>query len=206
MIALFILVMGGLYMGVFTPSEAGAIGAFGAFVIGFVRRRLNKQGVVNAFLETGRATALVLFLMFGAMAFTQFMAITKIPFALANTISGLDVNRYLILIGILFFYVLIGCIFDVMAAMILTLPILFPVIKVLGFNPIWYGVLMMRVVEIGQITPPFGLVCFVLAGSTKMSPGTIFRGIMPFLTADLVMIGILIGFPQISLFLPTMMK
>jgi tripartite ATP-independent transporter DctM subunit len=205
MLLLFFLVMGGLYMGAFTPTEAGAIGAFGAFIIGFVRRRLNREGVVNSFVETGKATALVLFLMFGAMAFTQFMAITKIPFALANIISGFDVNRYVILVGILLFYVLIGCIFDVMAAMILTLPILFPVIIKLGFDPIWYGVLMIRVVEIGQITPPFGLVCFVLAGATKMSPGIIFRGIMPFLASDLVMLPILIFFPQISLLLPNMM-
>ena len=206
MMALFLLVMGGIYLGVFTPGEAGAIGAFGAFVIGFARRRLGRRGILDSFMDTGRATAMVLLLIFGATTFTQFMAVTKIPFTLANMIGGLEVNRYVILVGILFFYILIGCVFDVMAAMFLTLPILFPVVSALDFHPIWYGVLMVRVVEIGQITPPFGLVCFVLSGVTKESAGTIFRGVAPFLVADIFMIALLVVFPQISLFLPNMMK
>jgi tripartite ATP-independent transporter DctM subunit len=206
MMVLFLLVMGGIYLGVFTPGEAGAIGAFGAFVIGFARRRLDRSGILDSFLDTGRTTAMVLLLIFGATIFTQFMAVTKIPFTLANMIGGLEVNRYVILVGILFFYILIGCVFDVMAAMFLTLPILFPVVSALDFHPIWYGVLMVRVVEIGQITPPFGLVCFVLSGVTKESVGTIFRGVAPFLIADIFMIALLVVFPQISLFLPTMMK
>ena len=205
-LALFALVMGGIYLGVFTPTEAGAIGAFGAIVIGFGMRRLSRQSIVSAFLSTGRLTAMVLFLLVGAMIFAKFIAVTKIPFMLADLVAGLEASPYLILIGILVFYILCGCVLPLGATMVLTLPIIFPVILALGFDPIWYGVLMVRMLEMGLITPPIGIICFIMSGATKVPIGTIYRGIIPFFIADLIEVAILIAFPLISLWLPTMMK
>ena len=203
---LFVLVMGGIYLGVFTPTEAGAIGALGAIVIGFSMRRLNRQNTTAAFLDTGRMTAMVLFLLVGAMFFAKFMAVTQIPFMLADYVAALEVNRYIIVIGILVFYILCGCLLPLGATMVLTLPIIFPIIVALGFNPIWYGVLMVRMLEIGLITPPIGIICFILSGVTKVPVGTIYRGIIPFLIADLIEVALLVAFPVLSLWLPTMMK
>ena len=203
---LFLLVMGGIYLGVFTPTEAGAIGAFGAIVIGFGMRRLSRQSITTAFLDTGRMSAMVLFLLVGAMFFAQFMALTKIPFMLADFIVGLEVNRYIILIGILVFYTLCGCFLPLGATMVLTIPIIFPIIVALGFDPIWYGVLMVRMLEMGLITPPIGIICFIMSGVTKVPIGTIYRGVIPFIVADVLAVALLVAVPAISLWLPTMMK
>ena len=205
-IILFVLVMGGIYLGVFTPTEAGAIGALGAIIIGFSMRRLNRQKITTAFLDTGRMAAMTMFLLVGAMFFAKFMAVTKIPFMLADFIAALEVSRYIIVIGILVFYILCGCFLPLGATMVLTLPIIFPIIVALGFNPIWYGVLMVRMLEIGLITPPIGIICFILSGVTKVPVSTIYRGIIPFLIADLIEVALLVAFPALSLWLPTMMK
>ena len=205
-IVLFILVTGGIYGGFFTPSEAAAVGALGAFLIGFSMRRLKRKGIISAFLETGRITAMVGLLLVGAMMFSRFMAISKMPFLLADFVSGLEMNRYIVLIVILAFYIAAGCFMDVVSMIVLTLPIIFPLITALDFNAIWYGVLMVKMMELGTISPPFGVTCFVLSSVTGVPLGTIFRGIFPFMVSDLVQIAILIAVPAISLWIPSTMR
>jgi C4-dicarboxylate transporter DctM subunit len=204
-ILLFLLVMGGIYLGVFTPMEAGAIGAFGALVIGFARKRLNRRTITESFLETGRITAMIFILIIGAFLFSTFLTLTKLPSTMADFFAGLLVNRYIVLIGILFLYIILGCFLDIYAAMFITVPILYPVIVALGFNPIWFGVLMVRVMEMGLITPPIGLNCFIVAGVTKVPLGTVYRSVIPFLIADIFHVALLLAFPAISLWLPKMM-
>jgi tripartite ATP-independent transporter DctM subunit len=205
-IFLFMLVLGGIYMGFFTPSESAAVGALGAFLIGFSMRRLSRQGIVSAFLETGRITAMVGILLVGALTFSRFMAISQMPFTLANFVSGLGLNRYIVLVMILVFYILAGCFMDIISTILLTLPIIYPVITALGFDPIWYGVLMVKQMELGCITPPFGITCFVLSSVTQVPLGTVFRGVLPFIISDFIQIAILIAIPGISLWIPNTMK
>jgi C4-dicarboxylate transporter DctM subunit len=202
---LFVLVMGGIYAGIFTPTEAGAIGAFGALIIGLALRRLSRKSLINAFVETGQLTAMMLICFTGAMIFSSFIAASRLPFILAETIANLPLPGYLILVVILFIYILIGCFFDVITTLILTIPILFPVIISLGLDPIWFGVLTVRVTELGLVSPPFGMNCFVLKGVMNVPIGTIYRGVIPFCIADIIHIALLVAIPQISLFLPNTM-
>ncbi len=205
MLALFVLVMGGIYMGIFVPSEAAAIGTFGALIIGLVSRQLNRENFIESLAETGRSTAMIFLLVIGAMIFQRFLAVTNLPFFIAEFVAGLNTSAYVILIAVIFFYIIIGCFLDVFSALVLTIPIIFPTITALGFHPIWFGVLFVRVAEIGLITPPIGLNCFVIAGVTGVPLGTVFRGIVPFVLADICHVALLVAIPEISLFLPKMM-
>ncbi|MGD8982800.1 MAG: TRAP transporter large permease [Desulfobacteraceae bacterium] len=203
---LFILVMGGIYLGVFTPTEAGGVGAFGAFLIALVKGRLNFANIKESVLETGKTTAMIFLIIIGAEFFSKFMGVTMLPMMLADYIGGLALNKYLILTFILFTYILLGCVMDCVAIMILTTPIIFPVINALGFDPIWYGVIMVLVLEAGFITPPVGLNVFVIrAVSGDIELNTIFVGILPFLAACVVAVILLIVFPEIALVIPKLM-
>jgi len=204
-LALFVLVMGGIYMGIFTPTEAGGIGAFGAIVISLIQRRLTVQGFINSIGETARITAMALLIFIGAMLFSRFIAVSQLPFMLSEMISNLAIPDLAVIVVILIIYLFLGCFFDIITTLVLTLPILFPVIEAMGFDPIWYGVLMVRIIEIGVISPPFGLDCFVVAGAMNVRVGTVFRGVIPFVIADLFNVALLLAIPQISLFLPNMM-
>lgn len=204
---LFILVIGGLYMGVFSPTEAAGVGAFGAFIFGLARRRLGWQAIKSSFTETGKNTAMIFIIIMGAMILGYFLAVSRLPFELASIIGGLEVNRYIILALILVLYIFLGCLMDSMAMLLITVPIFFPLIMSLGFNPIWFGVVMVRVCEIGLITPPVGLNVFIISGVARdVSMYTIFRGIVPFLIADVIHVALLVAVPQISLLLPSLMK
>ena len=206
MLCLFFLVMGGIYLGVFTPNEAGAIGAFGAIVITTLARRLTRQTFVRALLDTGQITAMILFLIIGAMIFMNFMAISKLPFMLANFMNEISLSKYFIFALIVLAYLVIGMFLDVMAAQILTIPIIFPSVLAMGFDPIWFGVIIVITQEMGLITPPFGMNVFILGGVSDIPIATIFRGIVPFVFAMLVCIVIITIFPQIALWIPNMMK
>jgi tripartite ATP-independent transporter DctM subunit len=203
--ALFLLVIGGIYAGIFTPSEAAAIGAFGTFALGFVMRRINVESITDACIEVIQTSAMIFLLIIGATMFMNFIAISNLSYMLADYMASLTVNRYIILGGILFVYLVIGCFMDIISAQVLTLPILFPMITALGFDPIWYGVIMVRVMEIGLITPPVGLSCYVLSSATGLPIKSVFQGIVPFVVGDIFHILLLIIFPQISLLLPNMM-
>jgi C4-dicarboxylate transporter DctM subunit len=205
MVLLFALVMGGIYMGIFTPTEAGAIGAFGAIVITLVARRLTWQSFKNSITDTAQTTAMIGFLVIGAFMLVRFLAISELPFILGDMVAGLALPPIGILIAIVILYIILGCFLDIIAAIILTTPIIFPVILALGYDPIWFGVIMVRMMEIGAITPPMGLNVFVLASVTDIPIGTIFRGIVPFIISDFCHVAVLIAIPSLSLFLPNSM-
>lgn len=203
--ALFALVMGGIYGGIFTPTEAGGIGAFGALVIGLGRRGLTGKGFVNSLTETAMVTSRMIALLMGAFIFAGFLSLSRIPFDLAEAVANLAIPPYAIIAIILFAYILLGCAFDLLSIIVITVPIIFPIVTSLGLHPIWFGVLVVRVLEVGAITPPIGINTYVLAGVMNIPASTIFRGIIPFVIADLFHIAILVAIPQISLFLPNLM-
>ncbi len=203
--ALFILIIAGIYAGVFTPTEAGAIGAFGALVIGLIGRRFTKKSLIDSILETAQMTAMIVVLVAGAFVFANMMTVSKLPFALANFVAGLEVSRYVVMAVIMLIYVIMGMFSDIMPCIIITIPILFPVIQTLGFDPIWFGVIMCLLAEMGMITPPIGMNVFILSGITGTPINVIFRGVWPFVVLLLFSIIILTIFPQIALWLPSTM-
>jgi tripartite ATP-independent transporter DctM subunit len=206
-LVLFLLVIGGLYLGIFVPTEAAAVGAFGALVIGLANRSLSRKDFFKCIFDTARFTAMIFIIIFGANVFGYFVARTKIPFLLVDFINGLAVPRLAILAILLFMYILLGCVMEAYAMIVLTLPIYFPLILALGFDPIWYGVLMVIMIEMGMITPPVGLNVYVVHGVAGDVPlMDIFRGALPFVIAMVICIIILIAFPQVVLFLPNTMK
>lgn len=206
-ITLFILVIGGLYLGVFTPTEAAGIGAFGAMLFALGRRKLSWRGFTGSLLETGKTTAMCLLILIGANILGYFLAISRLPTELSDFVSGLEVSRLVVLGIIILVYLFLGAITSSLAMIILTVPIFFPVIMNLGFDPIWFGIIIVRVVEIGGITPPVGINVFVLKGVAKDVPMyTIFRGIVPFLIADFLHMILIILVPQVALLLPGLMK
>jgi tripartite ATP-independent transporter DctM subunit len=203
---IFLLVIGGIYAGVFIPTEAGAVGAAGSFVIALAMRRLSRAKMVGAFMDSARVTAMALMIAMGAIVFVYFMSISRLPVELANLIIGLKVNRYIILIAMLIVYFLLGCFLDVLGLILLTVPIFFPLIVGLGFSPVWFGVLLVKMCEVALITPPVGLNVYVMAGVARDVPmEEIFLGILPFLAMDITMLALLVAFPSISLFLPSLM-
>jgi C4-dicarboxylate transporter DctM subunit len=207
MLVLFLLVMGGIYLGVFTPTEAAGVGAFGAFLIALFKGKLNYQNIMKSLLETGKTTAMLFMIIIGAEILSKFLGATMLPMKLAEYVAGLPLNRYIILTFIIFTYLILGCVMDCVAIMILTTPIIFPVVSALGFDPIWYGVIMVVVLEVGLITPPVGMNVFVIRSvSGDIEIGTIFAGILPFLGACIVAVILLVLFPEIALFVPGLMK
>lgn len=206
MLSLFALVMGGIYFGVFTPTEAAGIGAFGSFVIAVARRKLSIASFIDSLLATGNMTAMIFLIIIGANIFSNFLALTGIPFMLADSIVALALPRMVILMMIILVFILLGCVMDCYAIMILMVPILFPIIKAMNFNPLWFGVIMVIVLEVGLITPPVGLNVFVIKGAVPDVPlTTIFKGVWPFLIAAVVCITIIIIFPEIVYYLPSKM-
>lgn len=205
MLTLFMLIMGGIYGGIFTATEAGAIGAFGALVISALGRRLTRQNLLTSLREAVQITGMILAIIIGAFIFMRFMAITKLPFGLAEIVSSLHFPRYGILASIVFLYIILGMFLEIWSSMVLTIPILFPTITTMGFDPIWFGVIAVILIEMGVITPPVGLNVFILSGVTGTPIDVIFRGVWVFVAAMLVCVIILTIFPQIALFIPNMM-
>jgi C4-dicarboxylate transporter DctM subunit len=203
---LFVVVIGGIYFGLFTPTEAAGVGAFGAFFSTILRKKLTWQNFKESLVDTIKTTGMIFMIITGAMFLGYFLSVARLPSELANFVSGIPVNRYVILALILFVFLLLGCVMDSMAIVLLTVPIFYPVILKLGFDPIWFGVLVVRLTEIGLITPPVGLNVYIIKGISNVPIGTIFRGIVPFLIADLCEVALLIAVPQLSLFLPSLMK
>jgi tripartite ATP-independent transporter DctM subunit len=205
-LAIFLLVMGGIYGGFFTPTEAGAIGATVLFLVSIIKRKLNKQNLVEALLEAVRISVMVLFLVAGANVFSYFLALSTIPMKVATWAAGLEVSPYLIHTIIVIIYLFLGCFLDAISMMVLTMPVIFPVILALGFNPIWFGVIAVLMMEAGLITPPMGLNIFTVAGVAKDTPvETIFRGVAPFLLSIFAIVILITIFPKLALFLPDMM-
>jgi C4-dicarboxylate transporter DctM subunit len=204
-LSLFLLIIGGIYGGVFTPTEAGAIGAFGSMIIVIAMGRVNARNLYDSVMEALKLTGMIFILVLGAFTLAHFLALSKLPFLLADVVTGISISKYIALVAIIFLYIVLGMFLEIFSCIILTVPILYPTIVALGFDPIWFGVLMVRVMEIGLITPPIGMNVFMLAGVSDTPLGTIFRGIVPFLIADFVHVAVLIIFPQLSLWLPNTM-
>jgi tripartite ATP-independent transporter DctM subunit len=206
MVFLFLLVLGGIYMGVFTPTEGGAVGAFGALVITFSMRRLNFKKFVDSLLEATQTTAMVMLLIIGAYILMKFLAVSQLTTFMGETVAGLNVPTGVIFIGIVLLYIILGMFLDIISAVILTIPVIFPLIEGLGLDPIWFGVIVVILVEMGLVTPPVGMDAFVLAGAIDIPVGKIFRSVLPFLVAMLVCIALLYFFPDIALWLPSTMR
>ncbi len=207
MLLIFLLVMGGLFFGFFTPTEAGAAGAFITLLLALVRRQLSWGGFLMALWESVRISCMVLVIVAGATVFGHFLAVTRIPYNLAAWVSGLPLPAWAIMGVIVFIYLIGGCFMDALGMIMLTIPIFFPVALTLGYDPIWFGVIIVLITEMGVITPPVGVNVYVVSGVAKDIPlEVIFRGILPLLGALILCNIILIVFPQIALFLPSFMR
>lgn len=205
-VVLFFLVMGSLYAGVCTPSEAGAIGAFGAFAIGIIMRRLKFSGMIAAAKDTARIVCFVMTIIIGSWVFNTYLGVSGFTTIFEEWMLGLPVSPYAILAFIVVIYIIIGMFLDVAAIILLTIPTLAPIMYGLGFDLVWFGVVLIVLQCIGFISPPIGLNAFIIHGATDVPVEEIFRGSVPFIIAALVSIGLMVAFPQIVLFLPGMMK
>ena len=204
---LFIIVMGGIYGGVFTATEGAGVGAFGALCIALARRALSWRTLLDALVESGRTTAMLFVILIGALMFAEFVNYTTMPHDLKNLVTTLNLSPIMVITAICVIYVLLGTAMEELSMILLTVPVFFPLVVHLGFDPIWFGILVVVVVEIGLISPPVGMNLFVLnALLPQVSTPTLFRGVLPFVVADIFRLGILIAFPAISLWLPSMMR
>ncbi|MFZ0209175.1 MAG: TRAP transporter large permease [Roseiarcus sp.] len=203
---LFLFVIGGLYGGLFIPTEAGAVGAVGAFAIGVLRGKLPGASILQALLQATRTAAAVFTVLIGALLFGYFLTITQTPQHVTGFLTGLGVGPYGVLALILLMYLALGCLMDAMAMIILTVPIVFPVVTALGFDPIWFGVVIVMTVELGLIHPPVGMNVFVIKSVIKdVNMSTIFVGVLPFVLTDIIRLVILVAFPAIATWLPLRM-
>ena len=206
-IALFALVMGGIYAGAFTATEGAAMGAFGAMIFALSRRVLTWKSLYASLVESARTTSMLFMILIGALMFAEFVNITTMPADLTNFVSRFQLHPIVVVGAIMVIYIILGTAMEELSMILLTLPVFFPIIVKLGLDPIWFGILIVVVVEIGLISPPVGMNLFVLSTLIPEVPTrTVFRGVMPFITADIVRLAILVAFPAISLYLPSLMK
>lgn len=205
-LAVFVVAIGGIYVGVFTPTEAGAVGATILFGIALAKRKLTWPNLVDALFNTVRISVMVLLLVAGANVFSYFLALTTIPMQAASWAANLQTSPYTILVLFLLMYLFLGCFLDAISMMVLTMPVIYPVILELGFHPIWFGVIAVLMMEAGLITPPMGLNIFTVAGVARNVPiEVIFRGAFPFLVSIFVIVALITIFPNLVLFLPQAM-
>jgi C4-dicarboxylate transporter DctM subunit len=207
MLIVFLMVMGGLFTGWFTPTQAGGAGAAAVLLIALVRRTISWRGLFTALKETAAVSCMVMVLVAGALVFSRFLAASKIPIVLSDWLVGLPYSPMTIMTFIVLFHFLAGTFMDSFGLILLTVPILFPAIVRLGFDPVWYGIMIILFVEMGVISPPHGLNMWVVKGIVPdVSVGTIYRGVLPFLAAMLVCAGLLMAFPKIALVMPGLMR
>ncbi len=205
-LALFLLIIGGIFFGVFTPTEAGGIGAAGALIFALARRKLSWLNFCGSLVEAGRTTAQVFVVAFGALVLNQFVNFAGLPKEIVGFIEGLDISPHASMLVIFAIYIVLGMFVEGVSMIFLTVPIFVPVVSALGFDLIWFGVVLVIVVEISLITPPIGLNVFVLKSMLPdVSLGAIYRGIMPFFFVDLVRLALVVIFPGLVLYLPTLM-
>ncbi len=207
MVILFLLVMSGLYLGWFTPTEAGAAGSFFALVIVFLGRKMNFSRLQAAIEDSVKTSCMIIMIVAGAVIFGKFMSITRLPFEAAGFVASLDVPRFVVLLLMLAIYIIGGAIMDALGLLMITIPIFFPVAERLGYDPLWFSVLITIITTLGAITPPVGINTFVVAGSATDIPlETVFRGVCYFIPAFLVCICLLMFFPELATVLPGLMS
>ena len=199
--ALFLLVLGGLFVGWFSPTEAAAVGVAGAAALTVIRGRFTKTFIRTSLWETAEAMGLIFLVLIGAGIFGFFIDLSGMPHFVVEFVNSLTIGKYGVLLVILVGYLLLGCLLDSLAMLLLTISFVFPVVKNLGFDPVWFGILMVTVIEIGLIHPPFGMNLFVVQASRRsLSLGTVALGVLPFLVADFVRLALLVAFPAITLY------
>ncbi|MFN4311277.1 MAG: TRAP transporter large permease [Ferrovibrio sp.] len=202
---LFVLVIGGMFAGIFSPNEAASVGAVGALIFALAGRTMGVSRFKDSLLETASTSAMIFLILIGAGPFNFFLEVTSAPQLVVQYIQALNLSPALFLVLLTAFYVVLGALMDDLAMMLLTLPFVFPAVQALGIDPLWFGIYMVTIVEIGMIVPPVGMNLFVIQGVGKVRLQAVTRGILPFVLADLVRVGLLIGFPQIVLWLPGLM-
>ena len=206
-VALFAIVMGGIYFGVFTATEGAAIGAVGAMIFALARRVLTWKSLYASLVESARTTSMLFMILIGALMFAEFVNITTMPADLTDFVSRFELHPIMVVAAIMVIYVILGTAMEELSMILLTLPVFFPIIVHLGFDPVWFGILIVVVVEIGLISPPVGMNLFVLSTLIPEVPTrTVFRGVIPFVIVDCIRLAILVAFPAISLYLPSLMK
>jgi C4-dicarboxylate transporter DctM subunit len=202
-----VLVLGGIYGGIFTPTEAAAIGVFGVIIVGFIFRRVTWQRFANGISDTALLTGKIFILITGARIFMRLITVSEIPLNMAETITTIQLSPYTFLVMVLVFYIIMGFVADILAIILITVPVLHPVLVGMGFDPVWISILIILTVLMGMVTPPVGIVVFALSGVFKDVPiYTIFRGVLPFFGAMIVALVFMVAFPQIVLFLPNLLK
>jgi len=206
-LVIFLMVMGGIFFGIFTPTEAASAGAFITILLALIRKQLTWKGFIQSLADTTRISCMVMTIVMGAVIFGHFMAVTRVPFELAAWVGSLPLSKHAIMMVIVLVYLCGGCFMDALAMIMLTIPIFFPVSQALGFDPIWFGVVIVLISEMGVITPPVGVNVYVVYGVAKDVPlQTIFKGVLPMVGALLICNIIILIFPQIALYLPSLMR
>jgi len=206
MLLLFLVVMGGLYLGVFSPSEAGAIGAFGAFIIGILMRRLNASKIILAAKQSARIVCFVMMIIIGAQVYNTFLGVSGFNRLFTDWILNLEVSKYTILLFLTIIFLLIGMFLDIAAVLLLLIPTLAPVMHHLGFDLVWLGVYLVLIQSLGFISPPIGMNAFIIQGVTGVPAEVVFRGSLPFCVIILATVFLIAIVPEICLFLPSFMK
>lgn len=205
-ILLFVIVIGGIYAGFFTPTESAGIGAVAAIMIAFARRAITWSDLLDVLGETVLVSAALFFILIGALYFSHLVTLSGFSYEIVEWLEGLNATPIMVLLGILAIYLLLGCIMDSMAMIVLTVPIFFPLVTGLGFHPVWFGIIVVVVSEISFITPPIGINIFVLrSNQPDLSIATIYRGVTPFWISDLFRLAVLTAFPALSLWLPSLL-
>ena len=204
---LFVIVMGGIYGGVFTTTEGAGIGAFGAFIIALLRKSLNVSVTLDILIESARTTGMLFMILVGALVFANFVNFTTLPSDLKSLVSTHNISPVAVMIAICAIYIVLGAAMEELSMVLLTLPVFFPLVVSLGFDPVWFGIVIVLVVMIGLISPPVGMNMFVVRNMLpELSTATIFKGVMPFVYTLVVVLALLVAFPQIALFLPQALK
>lgn len=204
---LFVIVMGGIYGGVFTTTEGAGIGAFGAFIIALLRKSLNWSVTLDILIESARTTGMLFMILVGALVFANFVNFTTLPTDLKNLVSTHNISPVAVMIAICAIYVILGAAMEELSMVLLTLPVFFPLVVSLGFDPVWFGIIIVLVVMIGLISPPVGMNMFVVRNMLpELSTATIFKGVLPFVYTLVAVLALMVAFPQIALFLPQMLK
>lgn len=198
--------MGGIYSGVFTPTEAAAVGALCAFLVGLIRRRLSWKNIKASLINMTVTTGMVFLIMIGAFIFGHFLAASRFTVVLAEFVAGLPLPPILILVCILFLFLILGCVMDPFAMLLIVVPILYPVIISLGLDPVWFAVLVVLMMELGMITPPVGMNVIMKGVAKDVPMYTIFKGLLPFVVAMAVCVALIVVFPDLALILPNTMK